>query len=254
MELETAQRKPETHVELKITDNFSELDAEADDQMEEEGKARRQKKCWMGRSAWEDLLAIVTAYHLSVLYQMTAITVIYIYVREVVQEVYPTLQTFLPVIIHGEGIVAIFMTMHYIKTIGRKTILQIGTLGCAICLFTISGGFLVKGGYTGSPTPISDAVVVLGVFGLRAVFSFTFAPVHPLYLAEIVEPYHLANGCMLMFIFAGLTAFFFPLLDEWLGGPAWVFMIFGGYTLFSFFVNHYVMIETQDKIEVEIRK
>lgn len=89
-------------------------------------------------------MAILAAYHLSILYQMTAIQVIYIYVREVVHKVYPFLDTFLPVVIHGEGIIAIFLTMHFIKKIGRKTILQIGTIGCSVCLLAISICFFLK--------------------------------------------------------------------------------------------------------------
>jgi len=75
---------------------------------------------------------------------MTAIQVVYIFVGEIVYKVYPNMGKILPVLIHGEGIIAIFMTMQVTKILGRKTILQIGTLGCSIFLFLISFSFYSK--------------------------------------------------------------------------------------------------------------
>lgn len=75
---------------------------------------------------------------------MTAIQVIYIYVGEIIHEAYPSMAKSLPVLIHGEGVIAIFLTITFIEYIGHKTILQIGTLGCSICLFLISFSFFSK--------------------------------------------------------------------------------------------------------------
>ena len=81
---------------------------------------------------------MIAAYHLSILQQMTAIQVIYIYVGEIVGKVYPSLDQFLPILIHAEGIIAIFLTIHFTEYIGRKTILQFGTVGSFLCLTLIS--------------------------------------------------------------------------------------------------------------------
>jgi hypothetical protein len=175
---------------------------------------------------------------------MTAIQVIYIYVGEIVHEAYPSLDKFLPILIHGEGVIAIFMTMRFIEYIGHKTILQVGTLGCSICLFIISLSFFSKQSDQDhlQKHEIANFLIVLALFGFRAVFSFTIAPIHPTYLAEIVEPKHVANGSLLMFVFAGFISFIFPIMVEYFKGPAVPFLIFASYSLASFFVNSWLLI------------
>jgi hypothetical protein len=193
-------------------------------------------------------LPVIAAYHLSILQQMTAIQVVYIYVGEIVGKVYPSLEHFLPIFIHGEGIAAIFLTIYSTKFLGRKTILQIGTLGCSACLFSISLSFFYLRSHEGNA--LASFLIVFSLFAFRAVFSFTFAPIHPVYLAEVVEPKHVANGSLLMFVFAGIISFLFPILNEYLGGPAPVFLLFAIYTLLAFFVNTILLIETKDKTEM----
>lgn len=95
---------------------------------------------------------------------------------------------------------------------------------------------------------------MFALFGFRAVFSFTIAPIHPTYLAEIVEPKHVAYSSLLMFLFAGIISFIFPIMVEWFGGPAVPFLVFALYSLFSFMLNTWLLIETKGKTEVEIHK
>jgi hypothetical protein len=90
-------------------------------------------------------LSTRVVYHLAVMQQMTAIQVVYIYVGEIVLQVYPSLYMFIPVLVHSQGVLAIFLSMQFTKTYGRKDILQFGCLGCAISLFVISGCFFAKG-------------------------------------------------------------------------------------------------------------
>jgi hypothetical protein len=91
------------------------------------------------------ILSTRVVYHLAVMQQMTAIQVVYIYVGEIVLQVYPSLYMFIPVLVHSQGVLAIFLSMQFTKTYGRKDILQFGCLGCAISLFVISGCFFAKG-------------------------------------------------------------------------------------------------------------
>ena len=64
----------------------------------------------------------------------------------------------------------------------------------------------------------------------------------------------MANGSLLMFVFASLISFAFPLMVEWLGGSYPVFLVFGVYSFLSFFVNEWLLVETKDKTEVMIHK
>ena len=116
---------------------------------------------------------------------MTAIQVIYIYVGEIVYQVYPSLDKFLPILIHGEGIFAIYLTIYVTGFIGRKAILQFGTIGCAVCLLVISACFYSKERDTNHAKDhgFANFLIVFALFAFRAVFSFTFAPIHPTYLA-----------------------------------------------------------------------
>jgi hypothetical protein len=51
-------------------------------------------------------------------------------------------------------------------------------------------------------------------------------------------------------MFAGLISFIFPLMVEYFDGPATPFLIFAIYSLFSFGVNIWLLIETKGKTEV----
>jgi len=199
-------------------------------------------------------LPIIAAYHLSILQQMTAIQVIYIYVGQIVYKVYPSMASFLPILIHGEGIIAIFFTIYIINFLGRKTILQLGTMGICACLFILSFSFYAIKDSPEGGDGVASFLIVLALFGLRAFFSFSFAPIHPMYLAEVVEPKHVAIGSLLMFVFQGTISFAFPVLEHYFNGPAPVFLMFALYTLAAFFANNYILVETKDKTEVEIHE
>ncbi len=92
------------------------------------------------------------------------------------------------------------------------------------------------------------------LFALRIIFSFTFAALYPMYISEIAEPKAISDCSTYGFVIAAGISLIFPLLEGWFGGPAVAFLIFGVYTFLGWVANREFMVETKDKIEVQIRE
>ena len=89
---------------------------------------------------------------------------------------------------------------------------------------------------------------------IRITFSLTLGPVVWLYITEIVQPNIVPIAVFLNWLTVSLVNTFFPIFTEIFGGnPSKIFYFFGSYVLISTIVNKWLLIETANKTEEEIR-
>lgn len=77
-----------------------------------------------------------------------------------------------------EGVIASFMSSIILTKIGRKIILQIGTLLAAVTLVMVSIGFMIKD----SDSNASNFLIVLGLLIYMGSFGLSLGPVVWLYI------------------------------------------------------------------------
>lgn len=90
--------------------------------------------------------------------------------------------------------------------------------------------------------------ICLILIAIRLVFSLSSGPVTWIYISETVQSNYMGYSTMVNWMtLAGVTTVF-PIIKHHLkGDPTWIFLFYGLYTLFSYFVLRIVLIETQDK-------
>ena len=77
---------------------------------------------------------------------------------------------------------------------------------------------------------------------MRGTFSFTLGPIVWLYMAEIIKPNIMPYGSMINWLGATLVMFTFPIFQEYLGNPGWIFIFNGLYCGLSAILNHFILV------------
>jgi facilitated trehalose transporter len=129
--------------------------------------------------------AIVVAYHLGILQQLSGIQIIIIYTGDIVLKIWPSIEKTLPILIHGLGAMACYLTMWLIGHYGRKELIQKGTLILIVFSFMFVGCFIWKNNAEtdhGDVAFFPSMILILGFIIFRATFSATLGPVVWLYL------------------------------------------------------------------------
>jgi hypothetical protein len=87
---------------------------------------------------------LIVSIHLAVLQQLVGINAVVIYGTEIAASVLPNMKNIIPVILNLEQTLTCLFTSYLLTQLGRKTILQFGTLVGVISLFMIGIGFIIK--------------------------------------------------------------------------------------------------------------
>jgi len=106
------------------------------------------------------------------------------YIPDITARIYPSFQTSVPVFIHLTGAVCGLLGIYVIKYIGRKSLLQLGSLSCAIFHVIIGWNFMAKAAGLGSD--IGNFLILAGLFLFRGMMAFSLGPVVWLYIPEVV--------------------------------------------------------------------
>ena len=87
---------------------------------------------------------MIVSIHLAVLQQLVGINAVVIYGTEIAASALPDYKNIIPVILNLEQTLTCLFTSYLLTRLGRKTILQFGTLVGVISLFMIGIGFIIK--------------------------------------------------------------------------------------------------------------
>jgi SP family arabinose:H+ symporter-like MFS transporter len=122
-------------------------------------------------------IAIMAAYHLGILQQVSGIQVIILYAGDILLKLYPFLEKIVPLFLQIVGLMASLQTVRLLPTRGRKELIQDGSLVMGITLLIVAFCFLVSdGGHLGG------IIIVVGLVVARATFSMTLGPIVWLYI------------------------------------------------------------------------
>ncbi len=194
--------------------------------------------------------AIIVGIHLAILQQFCGINVVTAYGSEIVGGSDPNLRLLVPILINLEQVVAAIFASYLLTVVGRKPLLEIGTiiscLGCAI----IAGGLFLQKIEPG----IAYVMVLFGLVLFMANFGFTLGPVVWVYLSEIMQPKVFPYATTVNWISAALVMLVFPVIIDTLPNKngGYVFLFFAIWTTFSYLFNRKFLIETQNKGEKQI--
>lgn len=141
---------------------------------------------------------------------------------------------------------ASLVTSYLLTRLGRKIILQAGTLIAAVCLLLIGIGFIVKG--DGDITTAVSVLILGGLVIYMANFGLSLGPVVWLYIPEILEPDLIPFSTGANWAVASLITILFPILKNKIG-EAPLFMIYAGYSALGLFFSQKFVLETKGKTE-----
>ncbi len=196
------------------------------------------------------LPVVVIGVVLAVFQQWCGINVIFLYADEIFSSAgYSTSDLLFTVVITG-GVNLVFtlLSMLFVDSVGRKTLMLIGSLGLAL-IYTVLG-FLYYSEVEGTP-------LLLLVVSAIAVYAMTLAPVTWVILSEIfpnkIRGMAMAVATFALWIGNTLLAYFFPIINKNLNasGSFWLFALicFAGYVFIKFKV-----VETKGKTLEQIEK
>lgn len=129
-------------------------------------------------------IAIFIALHLALLQQFVGINAVVGYGGDIAGSAVPSLKSIFPMLINLEQVLTSLIVSYLLSRIGRKTILQIGTIVGAISTGIIAIGFFIHD----SNTDVGNVFILLGLVIFMANFGLSLGPVVWLYIPEIVQP------------------------------------------------------------------
>lgn len=161
-------------------------------------------------------LRFAVAIHLAMLQQFVGINAVVIYGTEIAKSALSAkFAPLIPVVLNLEQTLASLITSYLLTRLGRKIILQAGTLIAAICLLLIGIGFIVKG--SDDITPAVSVLVLGGLVIYMANFGLSLGPVVWLYIPEILEPDLIPFSTGANWAVASLITILFPILKTKFG-------------------------------------
>jgi len=190
--------------------------------------------------AWKYRLPIFLAITIGMFNQLSGINAILYYLNDIFaaagfSKMSGSLQA---VIIGGMNLFATLLAMTVIDKLGRKTLLLIGSVGTAICLFGVANVF-----YTNS----HQALLLWLLIGYIAFFAISQGAVIWVYISEVFPTRVRAKGQGLgsssHWIMNVLIAFVFPQVAKTSGGAP--FVLFGAMMIVQFFVVLFIYPETK---------
>ena len=154
------------------------------------------------------------------------------------------MKNLIPVILNVEQVVTCLTSSYLLTRLGRKTILQTGTLGGTVSLIFIALGFAIKESYL----DLANGLVLAGLALFMANFGMSLGPVVWLYIPEILEPKYIPISTLANWAGAAAVMFLYPILSKSLG-PVPLFLFFAIWCAVSFFFGQKFIVETKGKEE-----
>jgi MFS family permease len=111
-------------------------------------------------------------------------------------------------IINLEQCLAPLVISYLLSKVGRKSILQVGTIFGAITTGIIGVGFFIKD----SNTDVGNILILLGLVFFMANFGLSLGPVVWLYIPEIVQPNIVPFSTGINWTGAALVMLLFPII------------------------------------------
>jgi MFS family permease len=164
------------------------------------------------------------------------------YGTEIVEKVWPSQKKLIPAILNLEQTLACLVTSYLLLKLGRKQILQFGTLTGIFSLLLISIGFLLT-----SHSTLSDVFILIGLVIFMANFGLSLGPIVWLYVPEILEPNKIPFSTMANWASASVIVILFPIFKKAMNTPAYLFLFFAAYCSVGFLFNQKYVIETKGK-------
>ena len=196
-------------------------------------------------------LCIFVAVHLAVLQQMCGVNVVVLYGGGIINKAVPNVTTskWLQLVLIATQFAACLGTSLILKKIGRKSLLQLGTLISFVVLTIIGLAFVVMDNNTAQ-----QVLVIVSLYIFMISFGFTLGPVVWLYIPEIVPAIIVPYTTLSNWAGASITIILFPILGTAIGSSGYLFFIFSLWCLLSLGVNHKYVIETMGKTERQIKR
>lgn len=143
--------------------------------------------------------------------------------------------------------------MALLKSYGRVQVIQYGCIGLAASNLIVAAAFHFGTDET-NKIPfggLSAFIIIISLLIYRAFFGLTLGPVVWMYIPEIVQPNIVPYSTMANYTSCTACMISFPIINKFLlgGNPAGLFLYFGLYTIMSYVVNKFCLVETKDKTE-----
>lgn len=153
-------------------------------------------------------------------------------------------------LINLEQCLAPLVISYLLSKVGRRVILQAGTVFGAITTALIGVGFLIRD----SNEDAGNIMILLGLVLFMANFGLSLGPVVWLYIPEVVQPSIIPFSTGINWAGAALVMLLFPIIKKGLPNenPSYLFFFFSIWCGVSFLINAKYTIETKGKTEKEI--
>lgn len=149
-------------------------------------------------------MAILVALHLSILHQMCGVKAVIAYGGQIIGELKPELKLTMPIFINLLQCVGSVFASFLLTKIGRKKLLEMGSLAEAIGTCMIGVGFM-NGSFTW---------ILCGLIFFMTCFGLTLGPVVWIYLSEIAQPNILSLAIAANWVTCSLVMLFFPIIKK----------------------------------------
>jgi sugar porter (SP) family MFS transporter len=186
--------------------------------------------------------------------QFTGIAVVMIYSSDIFRAAgFGTESAILQTVIVGlTNLVFTILAMAFIDKVGRKIMLLIGSVGMSIFLAAFSYIFLFNiGGFM--PLVFMISFVACFAFSQGAVVWVLFAEMFP----NNIRSRGVAIGSFSHWVFYAMLLFLFPVIQKSFSdnsGIGYIFAVFAGFTVISFFFFKKYIVETKGKSLEELEK
>jgi MFS family permease len=120
------------------------------------------------------------------------------------------LKSIFPILINLEQVLTLFIVSYLLSRVGRKTLLQLGTIIGAISTGIIAVGFFIHD----SNTDVGNIFILLGLVIFMANFGISLGPVVWLYIPEIVQPGVVPFSTGINWAGAALVMLLFPIIKS----------------------------------------
>ncbi len=120
------------------------------------------------------------------------------------------MKSIFPILINLEQVLTLFIVSYLLSRVGRKTLLQLGTIIGAISTGIIAVGFFIHD----SNTDVGNIFILLGLVIFMANFGISLGPVVWLYIPEIVQPGVVPFSTGINWAGAALVMLLFPIIKS----------------------------------------
>jgi MFS family permease len=148
-------------------------------------------------------------------------------------------------LINLEQCLAPLVVSYLLSKVGRKTILQFGSIFGAITTGIIGIGFFIHD----SNTDVGNVLILSGLVIFMANFGLSLGPVVWLYIPEVVQPNIVPFSTGINWAGATVCMLLFPIIKDALPNqnPGYLFLFFAAWCILSFLINAKFVIETKGK-------